>query len=82
MFYCRALDRKAATVAAADHSSSFLVLSPSGLYKYVFMNTCAYVLSKHAKTLGKEKLLLSSMKIGGEKQYHMSSRSTAAGCWA
>lgn len=34
-------------------------------------NTCGDVLLKHASKLVKEKYILSSVKIEGDKQYHM-----------
>lgn len=45
------------------------------------MNTCGDILLKHASKFVKEKnILLSSVKIEGEKQYHMHPNRTA-GCF-
>lgn len=56
----------------------FICLCPSCVHKYVLMNTCGDVLLKYASKLVKEKnILLSSMKIEGEKRYHMHANRTA-----
>lgn len=58
---------------------SFIFLSPACVYKYMFTHACGDVLLKHANILVKDKLLLSSMKRGGARQYHMHPNSTASG---
>lgn len=58
---------------------SFIFLSPSCVYKHMFTHACGDVLLKHANTLVKDKLLLSSMRRGGVRQYHMHPNSTASG---